>query len=237
MATLTGRTILGWVSTVLNDPTNTTWGLSELLNWLNNGQRALVTLRPDTSVSVATVQLVAGTLQTLPTSAHRAIKFTRNMGVNGTTPGPVIRQIAGDTLDRLVPDWHTGATVAASAVVSQVVYDGRFPKQFYVFPPQPASGEGQIEVVISVPPADVTMLNINGGTADSVISVDDLWAPALMDYVCFRALSKESDVQSPVKAAAYLRSFMSTVSGMLQADTADQSKPGERPAVNPFQNG
>ncbi len=237
MATLTGRTILGWVSTLLNDPNNITWTLSELLNWLNNGQRALVTLRPDVSVSIVPLQLVAGTLQTLPTNAHRAIKFTRNMGANGATPGNVIRQIAGDVLDRTVPDWHTGATVPANAVVSNVIYDGRFPKEFYVFPPQPAVGPAQIEVIISVAPTDVTMTGVNGGVADSVISVDDIWAPALMDYVCFRALSKESDVQAVPKAAQYASAFLGATRADLQAVLTTQAKPGETPANNPFQNG
>lgn len=237
MAILTGRTILSWVSTVLGDPTNTTWTLAELLNWLNNGQRALTGLRPDVSVSLSTIQLVAGTSQSLPVTAHRAIKFTRNMGVNGTTPGNAILQVPGDVLDRTIPDWHTGATVPANASVSNVVYDGRFPHKFYVFPPQPAVNPSQIEAIVAVAPTDVTMNGVNGGNADSVISVDDVWAPALMDYVCARALSKESDGQAPEKAAMYMKAFLGAAQADLLSTTADEAKPADVPANRPFQRG
>jgi hypothetical protein len=58
---------------------------------------------------------------------------------------------------------------------------------FYVFPPQPATGMASIEIVYSKVPAIIP----TGAT--EVITIRDIYANALLDYVLYRAFGKDSE--------------------------------------------
>ena len=62
-------------------------------------------------------------------------------------------------------------------------YDSRNPKEFEVYPPQ-AGGE-TIEIVYNAQPGDAT---ITGN-----IIIDDMYADALIDYIVYRGLSKDTE--------------------------------------------
>ena len=192
MATLTARSIVDKAKIIVQDNTGVRWPDVELIKWLNDAQRDVVLMKPDACVKNVSVQAVAGTKQTLPNDAIGLIDVPRNMGVNGTTPGRTIRQIPKVVLDGLTADWHTAT---ASAVSLHYVYDKRDPKHFYLYPPQPAVGPGQIEVVYPANPVDCTLASHDGlstGSPDSVIAIDDVYGGALLDLVLYRAYSKDS---------------------------------------------
>jgi hypothetical protein len=107
------------------------------------------------------------------------------MGVGGTTPGGVIRQVTRNFLNSFIVGWPSAAT---SIVVSHIAYDPADSNvDFYVYPPQPASGMSSIEIVYSQVPAIIP----SSGTP--VITVRDIYANALLDYVLYRAFGKDSE--------------------------------------------
>lgn len=221
--------------TILNDD-GTAWTKSELLGWLNDGQRVVVTVRPDAGSVHKTFQLVAGTLQSIPATTLRVLKLLRNMGAAGLTPGSVIYETAASILDAHVPDWHTGVTVPAAADVDRWVYDGDDPTHFWVYPPQPAAGMGYIEGLFSAPPVDCTINGVDGSATDSALGIPDNYGPALIDYVLFRAYSKETDTRNPSKANAAFAAFQTALGITVQTDKAFDPKSNASPP-NQFGNG
>jgi hypothetical protein len=171
------------------------WADSELLNWLSDGQRAIVALDPVATQTVTGVTLVAGTRQSLPSGAHKLIHIYRNLSAGGT-PGKACTYVPLSLLDTQYPDWHTDTAVSA---VRHWTYDENDPVGFYVYPRN--DGSGRVELNYSTMPTDLPSTSSN-------ISVRDIYQTALLDYVMFRAHSKDSDFAAGQSlAAGYLTAF------------------------------
>lgn len=166
---------------LLVDEAGIRWQPEKLRGWLNTGQRELVVLKPNALTKNEAVAVVAGSKQTLPAAGLVLIDVIRNMGDGGTTPGRAITSISRDALDTVMPDWHS---MEGSAVAKHYVYDVRDPKTFYLYPPQPADTTQQVEIVYSVAPVDLT-------AATQPIAVDDIYEGCMIDYVLYRAYSKD----------------------------------------------
>lgn len=220
MATITVASILTKVSTILQDPTNIRWPTDELILWLNDGQREVALYKPNAFVINTAVICVAGTKQTLPAAAVSLIDVVRNMGTNGTTPGNSIRAVSREILDTQVPNWHASTP---SATVKHFVYTPLDSKTYYVYPPQPASGQGYVELVYVAAPTDA----VSGG----VITLDDIYVTALISYILFRAYSKDAEyANNATLAATYYQQFQGLLQGKVTAEAA--SNPNQ--ALAPF---
>jgi hypothetical protein len=202
--TTTVASLLSKATTLLQDSGNIRWSAVELLGWLNDGQRELVQLRPTAYIKNVAVQLAAGSKQAIPADGIVLIDISRNMGTTGTDAGDMVRQTNRDLMDAHSPDWHTGST---SATVKQFMYDlARGPRVFYVYPPQPTSGMGYVEMLYAAIPADCTS---NGN-----LVLDDVYANALLNYILYRAYAKDSEFGANMQlAAGYYAMFERLVLG------------------------
>lgn len=202
MGTILASAIVDKAEILLRDSTNVQWTAAELLGWLNDGQREIVVVRPDANALTKTVQLVAGTRQTLGSGATSdavmLLRVVRNMGTTGTTPGNAIRVVPWDILDTNRPGWHSDTQTAA---VQNIVYDPRNSKQFYVYPPN--TGAGYVEMMYSAVPTAVASLA-------TAITLDDVYANALLDYILYRAYSTPY-VGNATAAAAHLGAFQASL--------------------------
>lgn len=201
---------------IAQDPSNIRWTVPELTDWANDAQREVVLFKPDACTKNESVALVAGTKQSIPAAGVRFIDMRRNMGANGSTPGRVIRQVAMSILDAEHPDWHS---MTASAAVQHFAFDIRDPKTFYVYPPQPATGMGYVEIIYSQLPAALA------ATTDS-IGIDDIYANILVDYMLYRAYSKDTDYAGNVqRATAHYQAFATALGVKTKIDLAVAPKP------------
>jgi hypothetical protein len=218
MATLTAQNVIDRVNDTLQDTTNVRWPTTELLRYLNDSQREIVLLRPDASVTTAAVALTANeTKQSLPTSGVRLLDVTRNMGTAGSTPGTAIRLISREVLDTQVSTWHsdTGQTV-----VKHYVFDPRNPKIFYVYPRVHASTAVYVELVYSSSPADVSAIG-------NTITLDDIYANAMIDFMLYRAYSKDAEyAANSAYASQHYQSFLTSLG--LKGKTDDNVNPNQR---------
>lgn len=191
MAT-TVRSILNRAAALLNDEEHVRWAESELLEWLNDGQRA-VAKGPSSDAYVLrnNITAAAGTVQTLPADGIRLIDVVKNVASGGA-----VHQTDYALVDALSATWRT----AAAAAAENYFYDDRNPLQFEVYPPQ-AGGE-LIEVVYNAQPGDAT---INGN-----IAIADMYADSLIDYVVYRGLSKDTEDSAAAlgRATAFYRAFL-----------------------------
>lgn len=186
------RSILNRAAALLNDEEYVRNEEADLLEWLNDGQRAIAK-GPSTDAYVLrdNITAAAGTVQTLPTDAIRLVDVVKDVST-----GAAIHQSDYAIIDIMVESWRA----QAAATAENYFYDERNPKQFEVFPPQ-VGGE-LIEVVYNAQPADA---EISGN-----ISISDMYADSLIDYIVYRALSKDTeDAAADLgRATAFYRAFL-----------------------------
>lgn len=206
---ITAGQIFDKIERLVVDETNVRWTVAELLGWLNSGQREIVLLKPNSLTATTNVTLVAGTKQELPATGLVLIDVTRNMGSGGTTAGRAITPIDRRLLDTTNPNWHADT---AAAEAKHYCYDIRNPKVFYVWPPQPTSTTQQIEIIQSISPTDAT-------TESSNISLDDIYEGPLIDYILYRAYSKDAEFAgSSDKAQVHYQAFQNALGIKLKGE-------------------
>lgn len=209
MPTLTAGYTIDKAELILQDTTNVRWTVAELLGWFNDGQREIVILRPDANPQRTAFQTVAGTRQTIPASGYQAIKVVRNLGADGTTPGRAIRKVPMDQLDSTIPEWHSAT---ASGTTLHYMFDPAEPKVFYIYPQ--SAGAHRVELVYSAAPTDLTSVG-------DVQVLDDVYANPLLDYVLYRAYTKDNDTAGNAnRALAHRQAFENTLGLKAQADGA-----------------
>lgn len=208
MGTITAQEVINKVQIILQDTTGIRWPDStELLGWLNDGQREVLVLKPNACVVNNSVQLRAGTKQSIPVDGIQLVDVTRNMGADGETPGRAIRIAMREILDAQNPDWHT---MQQAAIIKHYTFTPLDPKHFYVYPP--ADGTTQVEMVYSAVPYKITALS-------QVISLDDIYANVLVDYVLYRAYSKDTDYAADAaRAGNHQGAYTGALTGKTQAE-------------------
>jgi hypothetical protein len=194
MPSITAESIIERAGKILADSEHVRWERADLLDWLNEGQRKIVVLKPEVNPVVSSVQLVSGTKQSIPADGIALLKVVRNLK-GDDLPGKTVSIIDVQSIDALIPDWHSKP---ANAEVQHYIYDASTPKVFYVYPPQPETETGRVEVVYSLLPAPVS------DESEAVISLPDEYDGVILDYVLYRAYSSESDTPAGFsKAQAY----------------------------------
>lgn len=209
------------------DNTSIRWPLRELVRYLNDGQREIVLYRPDSMSTNATVALVAGSKQALPANGTKLIEISRNN--NGTTKRAV-RLVNREILDSQSPGWHS---ITGVTEILHYMYDPRDPKTFYVFPPA-AGATASLDIVYSANPTDIAVPADGASlptdsTADNsaptvvlgTISVPDIYANALVDYMLYRTYSKDADYAgNAARAQAHYAVFANTLGIEIKATMA-----------------
>lgn len=207
MGTLTGTNIVTRARKILQDTTSggTRWLDAELLDWINDGQREIVLLKPNAYSTVENLTLVEGTRQALPASGLMLLSVIRNV-----SNGRVVRRVDRNILDSENPNWHAAS---ASATVEHYTFDEDAPANFWVYPPQPSSGFGSVELIYSKSPEDLASLA-------SVITLNDIYANVILDYVLYRAYSKDTDYAGNAQRAAnHYQAFNNALGVRSQIDT------------------
>ncbi len=198
MATVTVNTVLLRANTLLNDPSFIRWPKQELLDYFNDASRAIVLVRPDAFCKNVSFSCAAGTKQTLPAEALRLIEVIRNAS------GTVIRHVPRKALDDSYPDWHSGATATK---VTAYTYDERDPKTFYLYP-GPAAAHS-IDVVYSVAPTTKVLTDVENVSTPAVADLDDIYINPLIDFILYRAFSKDSEyAANGNNAATHYNAFL-----------------------------
>lgn len=185
---ITAQSIIRRAIDTLQDVTSVRWPVNELVRYLNDGQREVVLHRPDSMVTTSTITCVAGTKQSLPASGAKLIDITRNMAAGSSKRA--VRMINREILDSQVPNWHN---LTGNIETLHFMYDPRDPRVFFVYPP--ALTTTQLEVVFAAYPTDITE-PADGAAYTAVtgsISLPDIYGNVLLDYILFRAYSKDSE--------------------------------------------
>ena len=210
MATTKILDILDRASIILQDNTNVRFPNEELLKFFNDAQREVVLHRPDAKMVNTTLDLATGSKQTLPVSALRLIDVVRNVG------GRAVTQVDRRILDETLPNWHE--TTAGTNKIEHYIYDPADPKNFYVFP-KGTSGTDSLEIIFSASTSEIAISDFSSDT--TVISIDDVYANCLLDYVLYRSYQKDSEFAgNSQRAIMHYQSFANALGIKTQADSA-----------------
>jgi hypothetical protein len=203
MGTVLASAIIDAAGRQLFDIDNIRWPRTELLLYINDAQRQIVTMCPEANATTTNLALAAGSKQTMPSDAWVLLDVVRNMG-SGATAGRSIKKVDRHTLDETNSTW---AADTATAVVTSYIYDLRDRTKFYVYPPSTGSTL-YVEIIYAKNP--VTLAE------GDAITVNDNYVPALLDYVLFRAYSKNAVYGDPARAASFLQAFQMIINGATQ---------------------
>jgi hypothetical protein len=194
--------ILRSAATVLNDYERdpggqrfVRWTEDELIDWVNEGAAQIAIHRPAASAKTEVLELVEGPLQQIPETGLMLLDVVRNI------PGRAIRRVDRSQLDDARPDWYA---MKPADTVRHFCTDDRSPKSFYVYPP--ARAGVRVEVVYAETPAQVER-------AEDELQLDRAYAGALVSYVLYRALSKDSEYANGQVAAAHYQAFQAALAG------------------------
>lgn len=198
---------------------NTRWSVAEMIDWVSDAQRQIVLMKPSASNTVTTLSLVAGTRQSLPSDGWLLLCAIRN------TSGRVIREADRKTLDAQNVNWHVDP---AQSTVWNYMYDEQDQYAFYVYPPN--DGTGSIVINYSAQPVALANLTDN-------LLLDSIYLTPMVDYVCFRALTKDAEFAGGASLAAnFYQSFHDAIGERVQSekqDSPDASPPPLPPLPRP----
>ena len=193
----TASAVISRASTLLLDLEGIRWPAAELLIYLCDAQREAASMKPNIYTRYSTLALVPGARQQMPVDAKELKYIPRNVN------GAAIRQVGRDLMDAHMPNW---STAPAKATVQHSMFNDVDPPVFFVYPPQPVTGMGTIEIVYYAIPADI-------GLNDAIL-LPDTYIGTLVDYILYRAFSKDTEFAANESTAqAYLNSFVGSLSG------------------------
>jgi hypothetical protein len=227
MGTITAKSIIDKASIQLLDTSNVRWTRSELLGWVSDGQKQIVIISPNATNKVSVMKLAAGTRQEIPSDGWTLLEVIRSMGTSGTKPGRAIRNTSRELIDSYNPDWHADYPTATPR---HYIFDPQDQTVFFVYPPN--TGAGYVQLNYSPIPSTLV-------SEDDVISINDIFETPLLDYVLYRANSKDAEYAPGLQlAAGYLQTFMASMgqkstselgnSPNQQFTPKDPSKPGSQ---------
>lgn len=210
----TGSEIMQRAGVLLNDESHVRWPLAELCDWINEAVRATVLVKPSASSESRVLQLQAGTLQAVPQSGTPTplalINITRNLKTAGTPRdgGRIVTPVSIEVLSAQDPYWHDKSRTPHRKEVRHYMFDEANPLEWYCYPGN--DGNGIVEAVLSVLPAplsagstDPNLIASYGGS----IGLPEPYSVPVLEYVLFRAESKDDDGANAGRAAGHYRLF------------------------------
>lgn len=218
----TASVILNKAALTLKDPEYVRWSKDELLDWISEAQVAIARTPGAYSIT-RVIPLVEGTKQSLPEDAWALVTVSRNFE-DEETPLTPVRLVTRALLDASLPNWHFAPE---RQLVENYVYDERYPRVFFVYPPN--DGNGLVETVYQGIPKKVT-------SESQELVLDDSFLPAILSYVLFRAFSKDSDYAPGAQSAAsYFQAYNQELTAAVQARslTTPNASLGNEGPTNP----
>ena len=208
--TTTTQSVLDRARFVLQDPTAVRYTDAELVAWVNDGQRAVYAVKKDVSATNSILNLAEGTQQTLPVAAELLLDIPRAVTQAGA-PAQAVRLVDMALMDAQAPGWHADRK---TYLVSDYMYDPREPKVFYVYPP--ALSGAKVLAKYSVPPTTALLAGN--------LTIDDVYSPILLDYVLYRAYSKETEGVLRDRAILYKQAFDSALGDKSTTDDGENAR-------------
>lgn len=162
----------------LLDETGDHWDQQELLDYLNEGLRALARRLPLLFMVTEVVAMTAGAKQTLPAGGFFLFDVPQAL-TTGDAFYRVPRRVDHGALKAFLPGWRS----VAAGPTREWSYNPEDPTVFWVNPPQPETPhKNELEYAKEPPLVDF----------DDALPVQERFDDALVEYMLYRAYSKDA---------------------------------------------
>ncbi len=209
---------MGRAAIQLQDEEYLRWTRPELATWLNDAVNAILLAKPSASTQTIVMPLQHGTWQQLPRTGTPTplmlVSISRNIldGPPERRGGRIITPVDRALLDAQDPHWHEPSYVPFRREARHYVYDESNPLEFYVYPGN--DGHGRVEAAISMRPAPIAA----DYSAD--LGLPEPYSVPLLDYVMYRALSKDDVAGNAGRSAAHYQQFATAIGLKIQVERA-----------------
>lgn len=221
MATVKVVDLIVRAQTLLQDEDSVRWTVTELQYWLNDGYRDVLNLRPDSNTLTGEFTCVAGPRQVLTTTfpnASRLVSVIRNTAATSNKYG--VRLVNKRTLDDQRKGWYAETPTVS---IEEYMFDPRQPREFLVYPPATTAARLEVSYAQIPSPHTLTETQLTNPATAETIRIDDSFANALLDYVMYRAYSKDAEQQgNAARAVAHFQAFQNSLGVAAQANAASQ---------------
>lgn len=217
---------------ILQDEESVRWPLSELCDWLNDGLREIARQVPSAFSTITDLTLAAGAKQTLPSGVTRMLRPIVNAPFTGDDGYPrlAVTVVSQDLLNAVLPGWHDPRRYKQQA--KHVMFDEASPRTYYVYPPNDGTGKLRALVASKFTPVVASdEENVTGiDKYASEVPVEDAYGNALVDYVLYRAFSKDAQFADTIqRASAHFTQFASAVNMAVGTDA--NMSPNKKPGI------
>ena len=180
--------IIADARTLLNDSGSVRWSDADLLQYLNGAARQIAMMLPESAAVEATHTLAdTNPRQTIPADGFQFLRVTNNQEANNRSKP--VTYVERDVLDQLQPDWYD-AVSGTGKPYKHYMFDEREPLAFYLYPRPVAS-----EIVYIMYAKTPTTMTVVGDSWP----LPDVYINAAIDYVVYRALTREGRYSLPAE--------------------------------------
>ena len=202
---VTVQELINNVRVTLQDELAVRWTDAELIDYINDAARQCVVIKPDCNPITEEFVCAAGYKQSfssLSTELVQLLEVVQNTTTGGNTDERPVTFLKRNVLDSEQPTWRQ---TASSVTIQYYMYDVQQRDIMYVYPP--ATGGATIELVYSGVPLPVTVVGDD-------LPLQDIYAPAITNYVLWRAYNKDIDFSGNVDlAGGYYAAFYQALTG------------------------
>lgn len=220
---ISGASILNAVAVKLFDPDFVRWSVFELFQDMNDGQREIVYYKPDANTVNEAITLTDDSIKQTIAGCQYLFDVIENVG-----SGRLISLMDKQLLSTAAPTWHS-TTVNEAVGVKYYSYDEKDKANFYVYPkPVKTTDDMQVNVLYSKLPDDVAYtstadISMTISQVSGDIQISEEYKNALVDYILFRAFSKDSPHSSSARAQLHYQSFANALG--LRSQIEDKENP------------
>lgn len=181
---------------------------AELLGYVNQTLKRVLTIRPDLFTETATVPLQPGdVLQSLPVNAHRLVDIYYVEGYNS------VNEVERPVFERAYPQWVSDP----AGIPLNFIRHSRNPTKFFVYP-RPVDGLSLVAEYVVIP--------ATYAEGDNIVAPGDGYFSAVVDGVVFLASSIDDEHVASGRAKLFSDSFLQALSVDLQSrGVTDNEKP------------
>ncbi len=192
---------------ILNDRKMVTYTESDLMSALNNSLRMVVSVRPDACTDIGIIELYDGSKQVLPDHALRLLDGCYLLD-SGERVVSALELTNRQDLDRISPMWQVDPP---SEHVTEIMYDERFPRFFWTYPP--AIKGTKLQIAYSMMPETVN-------SKEDSYPISDKYVPASIEWMLYMLFSRDAENSINQQRATDHRSvFFGVMQAKTQSDT------------------
>jgi hypothetical protein len=203
----TAQDIIDRVRVELNDddPDTKRYSDAKLLGFLTLAQRELVRIKPEANAKADTFTIgLPRARQRLGCEYFAILRVDANLDTSVAAPHPLgtaIRTVERDVLDTFYAAWPRSAQPSSANATRYKIAatDKSDPLAFWLFP-APITGHAVAITAVRIP-AEVA-------APASALELNDVYIPALTQYVCHLALVSEQRAEGADNSSKYLDAFL-----------------------------